>query len=217
MKMQSEALHVLQYTYTSLLNPAKHPWDHYGRSPLHYAVGLTTAEALEFLLQLKWYDVNHADCLHQTPLQKAMQLVTTCYEEQVQKHYIVALLLNSGANPNIWHTANLSPLMIAAFQQEAILVYALLLAGADPNARLDTDGLFWNTGESALSLLARNHLLFFQNQNQHNESQLQSLNILIQCPTMSPNTIFHALQKAKDPVVRSFIRHSLRPRPFGLI
>ncbi len=217
--MQSEILHVLQFTYNSLLNPTAFPTDHYGRTPLHYAVGLHTTYVLETLLGYGWYDVNHMDCLHQTTLQKAMQLIPMTPEEHLQKQLIVLKLLCHGANPNLHHPSDLSPLMIAALQEDTILVHALLLAGADPNARLITDGLFFMAGESALSLLARKecieeNLSFLPNDLGLYDSHTpvyKMLHQLIHHDTSTPNTIFHALQKAKGSM-RSTLRQMIQSR-----
>jgi ankyrin repeat protein len=174
-----------------IANASSQSLDEYGRSPLHYCCQIPAPGAIDILLSLRHFDVNHQDCLGHTPLVCLLHGYSECSREFI--HSIAFLLLRNGADPNICGSF-LTPLMLAVIHKDVFLVQLLLQFGANPNVRLDdSESLLIPARSSALSLAVRpplNSIL--------TETDIHIIWYLIQYT--SPATIFHAIQKVDKSV-----------------
>ncbi len=206
-----ESDRILNFTYNAILDPS-HPLDEFERTPLHYAVHINAFNVLQSFLFLQLFPINQQDCLQHTALYRAMQTVTYTSEEQAQLQQIVYTLLWYGADPNLHHPEDPSPLMLAVLKQDEFLIDLLLTAGADVNTRLEGNGVLLRSRDSPVSLATRLHTLIPSSVSEH---QLHLLGKLLLAPTVSPCIVFHALQQTKDPMIRNYIlkMNSLNPAP----
>ncbi len=176
-------LHAVQF----IANSSPQTLDEYGRSPLHYCCQIPAPDAMDILLSLRQFDVNHQDCLGHTPLVCLLHAYSESSREFV--YFIALMLLRCGADPNLHGRNSLTPLMIAVLQKDLFLVKLLLQFGANPNVRLDdTESLLIPGRSSAFSLAIRPPL----------NQILTDLDIHIiwhLIHHVSPTTIFHAIQR----------------------
>jgi ankyrin repeat protein len=143
-------LHTVQF----IANSSPQTLDEYGRSPLHYCCQIPAPGAMNILLSLGHFDVNHQDCLGDTPLVCLLRAYSECSREFI--HSIAFMLLRCGADPNLHGPNSLTPLMIAVLHKDLLLVELLLQFGANPNVRLeDTESLLIPGRSSAFSLAVR--------------------------------------------------------------
>ncbi len=178
------------------------PCDQHGRSPLHYAITFRCSEVLQYYLQNQFYAVNGADTLGDTPLLHAIKMYRS--NEPDITHTMICLLLQHGADPNIRHGEAPSALMLATLTEDPVLVELLLACGADPNCRLGADGLLFRAGDTALSLAVRQNDF---TRSGYTKPQLDCVVSLMQHTRVpiTPNTLFHALQQTKNPLMKSYI------------
>jgi ankyrin repeat protein len=149
------------------------------------------------------YDVNATDCMGNTPLSHAIQHYDR--ENPQITRDMLYILLKYGANPNQTDAGSPTPLMLAALREDVGIVNGLLLMGADPNIRLQEEGLFFKASDTALSLAIRSHT--FLGKSNQSPGQLECICTILQNTRVpiTPNVLFHALQQTKDPVVKAFI------------
>ncbi len=181
----------VDYSYEFIANALPNSLDEFGRSPLHHCCIHPAQHAIEILLPLNHFDVNHQDILGWTPLLCLLQSYTHENRESIQ--WITYMLLEYGANPNLYGPNSLTPLMIAVLNKDIVLLQLLLRYGADPNIRLDDAESLLPPRSSAFSLAVRpptNPTLC--------DTDIHCIWIMLQY--VSAGTIFHAIQKVNTNV-----------------
>ncbi len=189
--------------------------DEHGRSPLHYAITFRALDVLEYYLSQQMYDVNAADCLGDTPLIHALNLYST--ENMRITHSIVYLLLKHGANPNVGSPGSPTPLMLAVMKEDVAIVNSLLLMGADPNRRMQEEGLFFKSNDTALSLAVRLDSLCVT-KSAYTPAQLDCIASILQKSStgVSSTVLFHALQQTKDKKLKEYMMLLYKPNPSNI-
>jgi hypothetical protein len=190
--------------------PRQIKWDEHGRSPLHYAITFRALDVLEYYLSQRMYDVNGADCLGDTPLIHALKLHSA--ENPRITHTIVYLLLKYGADPNVGSPGSPTPLMLAVMKEDNAIVKSLMMMGADPNCRMQEEGLFFKSNDTALSLAVRLNSLC-GTKSGCSKNQLECIaSILQKSPVgVSSTVLFHALQQTKDKNLKDYIMLAYKP------
>jgi hypothetical protein len=185
--------------------------DEHGRSPLHYAITFRTLDVLEYYLSQHVYDSNAADCLGDTPLIHALKLYTTEHPQITRS--VVYLLLKYGADPNVGSPGSPTPLMLAVMREDVAIVQSLLIMGADPNCRMEEEGLFFKSTDTALSLAVRQNSIF-ANSKQYTKNQLDCILYILRKSRIpvSPNVLFHALQQTKHKELKDYILAAFSPK-----
>lgn len=188
------------------------PTDEHGKSPLHYAITFRIPEVLENYLSQGVYNVNAPDSVGDTPLIHALKLYDPL-DPQIT-HAIVYLLLKYGANPNVGSTGSPTPLMLAVLKEDNALVQSLLIMGADPNERIQEDGLFFRANDTALSLAVRLDSLAGA-KSTYTNAQLECILHILQKSrvSLSPNVLFHALQQTKHQQLKDYIMTAMTSKP----
>lgn len=183
-------------SWESCLLELFHKTDEMGRSALHYVCSETQTASSISLLQLILRLGGSPNCQDeqgQTPL---TLLLTWCYDPDI-RFTMTKMLLEAGANPNLYPPGSLTPLMTAVLLDDITLVDLLVTHGADVNTRFLTDApLLVQNRATALSLCA-------------NYRQSEILTYFLLRKGISGEVMFHALLKA-DPESKLIIRHFLK-------
>lgn len=174
----------IQYICEFIANSTPESLDEFGRSPLHYCCVFPSETALEILLHLHQFDINHRDVLGWTPLLCLLHSSNQYSRELVIR--MTYLLLEYGANPNI--SSTLTPLMIAVLNRDIVLVNLLLQYGADPNIRTDDSESLLPARSSALSMVVQPPFTSILT-----DADIHIIWSLLH--VVSAGTIFHAIQK----------------------
>lgn len=153
--------------------------DEDGRSCLHHAALYESEEGLVSMLQ-SGIDPNLMDCMGQTALHCLLRHQTM---NPYKLYRLVHILLLGGADPNVGNPGQLTPLMLAVLTSDVSIVQLMCDYGADTNVRfLTSSPLLFSNNMTALSLaVSRNGAEIVQ---------------CLKRYACSPETIFHALQKA---------------------
>ena len=127
------------------------------------------------------------------------------------------LLLRYGADPNVGSPGSPTPLMLAVMKEDVPIVNSLLLMGADPNRRIQEEGLFFKSNDTALSLAVRLDSLC-GTKSAYTPAQLDCIaSILQKSPIgISSTVLFHALQQTKDKKLKDYIMLTYKPNPSNI-
>ena len=166
-----------------------------GDSPLHYAMSLKSGLSPQILNSLGWTDINKLNVSGHSPLHWALT-----YE---QDDWLIEILVQQGANPNIADQNGLSPLHLACRQGDLGLVQLLERYGAKYEPALDSGQnayVFLALDKPNLSLIQ--HLIENHNcqaQTWYWESETQSRSSLHKAlATKDKVLISYLVEKAKD-------------------
>lgn len=98
-------------------------------------------EAVKFMISLK-VDINKRDIFNRNALMQAIYHSTLNDEDRLQQLDVVKLLLNSGANPNLFDSTGETPLHYATLYNLNEVVYLLLIYGANTNILYKGENFF---------------------------------------------------------------------------
>lgn len=198
---------IYRYVLLAHHDPVAFACDEYRRTPIHYAATIQSLHALQYYLHNQLFDVNQMDVLGETGLVRALHMWDP---KNAQRHLDIAvLLLAHGADPNLSPYGTPTPLMHAVLTENPKLVEYLLLCGADPRQPLENAGVLLKAGETALSLAVRLNTLTDAKSSRCTQAQLDIVGLLVrQCST--PSYVFHALQHAKQPLLKEYIKSCMR-------
>lgn len=193
---------IYRYILLASNDPVAFACDVYGRTPIHYAATLQCTEALSHYLHSQLFAVNWTDVMGETALARILHM----WDPKKAQGYldIVILLLAHGADPNISAYGATTPLMHAVLTENPKLVECLLACGADPRQRLENAGVLLKAGETALSLAVRLNTLTNAKPGL-TQTQLTIVGLLVR-HCSEPSYVFHALQHAKQPHLKEYIK-----------